>query len=167
MRRRDEYSNSTDFSRYVFKHKRHLKRPRLPMGVVFGLILIFLGAAFLLNNLNLIYIEDALLFWPCALIAIGVVRLWNRGFFNVWGQILVVCGVLLQIDYLGTVTAIDLCWPGMVVWIGLLIAVKAFLPSRKHLEVKEIPPGEHQWPQPGDIDAPAITIEHENEEQSQ
>lgn len=167
MRRQEEQSNNADFSRFAFESGKTFKRPRLPMGVIIGLVLICLGAAFLLENLNLIYIEDILQFWPCAIIAIGLVTLWNRGVFSVWGQILVICGALLQVIELGFDIFIEVWWPVLVIWVGLLVIIKAFLPSRKHLEVKEIPPDEHQWPQPGDIDAPAITIEHENEEQSQ
>ena len=88
---------------FVSRCCKRSRRPQFPMGLIFGLALICLGIAFLLNNLHIIYIEDALMFSPLVLIAWGLARLWNKGILNVWGHILVVTGVLLQIVFLQTV----------------------------------------------------------------
>jgi hypothetical protein len=88
-----------------------------------------LGAAFLLENLRVIYAEDALNLWPCAFIVLGLLRLWNRGFFSVWGQLLVAGGVLFFVGVRNE-AAVDVWWPILVVWAGLFLAMKAFLPRR-------------------------------------
>jgi len=163
----EEYSDSSEFSRHLFKRGRKktkdLKRPRLPEGIIFGLILICLGVVFMLHNLNLIYIEDALQFSPCAFIAIGLVRLWNRGFFSIWGQILVMGGLLLQIVALRSDVVVHLWWPALIIWVGILIIVKAFFPRKSRSGVKVIQPQEYDWPQNVDIDA--TVIEHQSEDE--
>ena len=167
MCQQEEHSGNSDFSRHLFKrgkkHSRDSKRPRLPMGVVFGMILIFLGAAFMLDNLGFIYIEDVLRFSPCALIAMGLVRLWNRGFFNIWGQILVMGGVLLQAAVLRSDVAVHLWWPALVIWVGIIIIIKAIIPKKSRPDVKTIQPNEYGWPQNVDIDG--VTIERQNEDE--
>ena len=168
----EEHFDNSDFSRHLFKrgkkHSKDSKRPRLPMGVVFGLTLIFLGTAFMLDNLRLIYIEDVLQFLPCALIAMGLVRLWNSGFFNIWGQILVMGGILLQIAVLRNDVVVHLWWPALVIWVGVLIVIKAITPKKSRPEksppgVKTIQPNEYDWPQNIDIDG--VTIEHQHEDE--
>jgi hypothetical protein len=93
-----------------------------------GLILIVLGSAFLLDNFRAIYVEDVLNLWPCALIALGLLRLWNRGFLSVWGQLLVAGGVLCLIGVVWNEAAIEAWWPILVVWAGIFITIKAFFP---------------------------------------
>ena len=169
MSQQEEHSDNSDFSRYLFKRGRRCskdsKRLRLPMGVAFGLILICLGVAFMLNNLGLIYIEDVLRFSPCALIVMGLVRLLNRGFFNIWGQILVIGGFLLQIAVLRCDVAVHLWWPVLLIWIGILVVIKAFIPKKERPKVQVVPPNEHQWHQ-GDVYIEASSVvEHEDGEE--
>jgi hypothetical protein len=111
-----------------FEQSRRRSRPRLSGGAFFGLILIVLGLVFLLDNLRVIYAEDALNLWPCALIALGLLRLWSRGFLSVWGQLLVAGGVLCLAGVFWNEAAIEVWWPVLVVWAGLFVALKAFVP---------------------------------------
>ena len=118
MSRRSEYTEQ-------------LRRPRLSGGAVFGLILIALGMASLLENLGgRLYAENVLNLWPCALIALGILRLWNCGFLSVWGQLLVVGGALCLIGVWWNEAAIDVWWPISVVWVGFILAVRAFFPKQ-------------------------------------
>jgi hypothetical protein len=137
--------------------KEGLRRPQIPKGVVFGLILIGLGAAFLLHNIYYIHIGKVLIYWPCALMVAGLVRIWNRGFFSVWGHILLVGGALLQLAqlqiYYGSFyfSFIEMWWPVLMIWIGLLITVKAFIPKRRRRRAEEPPPhaaqaAQDEWP---------------------
>lgn len=124
------------------------RRPQFPMGLIFGLALICLGIAFLLNNLHIIYIEDALMFSPLVLIAWGLARLWNKGILNVWGHILVVTGVLLQIVFLDDCSGRfhEIYWPTIIIWIGLIIMIKAFVPKRVKHGLQITPREESEWP---------------------
>ncbi|MDR2561778.1 MAG: DUF5668 domain-containing protein [Holophagales bacterium] len=127
-------------------------RPQIPKGIIFGIILIGLGAAFLLHNLYYIYIEDVLIYWPCALIVAGLVRIWNRGFFSIWGQILLMGGALLQLAQLQIhygsfhFRFIEMWWPVVMIWVGLLITVKAFLPKKSCRRDKEQQYARDEWP---------------------
>jgi len=133
------------------------RRPQIPKGIIFGLILIGLGAALLLHNIYYIYIGDVLIYWPCALMVAGLVRIWNKGFFSIWGHILLVGGALLQLAqlqiYYGSFyfSFIEMWWPVLMIWIGLLITVKAFLPKRHCRKANEEPAQQaarDEWPMP-------------------
>jgi hypothetical protein len=141
---------------------RRFKRPRLPSGIVFGLFLIYLGAAFLLENLSLIYIEDALVYCPCVLIALGIVRLWNKGVFNIWGQILLSSGLLLQVAFLWDLEAIETWWPMLIVWVGVIVAFRAFVPKKNHPNVQLVPSHKCHLQRQDDIDMTSITVGHED-----
>jgi len=149
------------------------RRPQIPKGIIFGLILIGLGAAFMLHNLYCIHIEDVLIYWPCALIVAGLVRIWNRGFFSIWGQILLMGGALLQLallqNYYDSVyfSFIEMWWPVVMIWVGLLITVKAFLPKKRCRRGKKQPYARDEWPmhedEGGDGGTGAVSISAENE----
>jgi len=139
----------------------YFKRPHLPSGIIFGLFLIYLGVAFTLKNLNLIYIEDALLYCPCFLIVLGLIRFWNRGVFNFWGHMLLLCGILLQVAFLWNLDVIEIWWPALVIWLGIIIAFKAFLPVKKHPNLRLIPSHENHWQRHDDIDMSSVIVEQE------
>ena len=138
-------------------------RPRFPSGVIIGLATICLGVAFVFHNLRLIYIEDVLQFLPCIVIALGIARLWNRGFFSVWGHILVMGGMLLQILALqiwahnndmpiGKWCDVEMLWPVLVIWVGIIVLAKGVLPKKekpsvgKGAETAQANPNqEHHW----------------------
>jgi hypothetical protein len=141
---------------------RRFKRPRLPSGIVFGLFLIYLGAAFLLENLSIIYIEDALVYCPSVLIAFGVVRLWNGGVFNIWGQILLSSGLLLQIASLRDLDAIEIWWPMLIVWVGVIVAFRAFVPKKNHPNVQLVQSHKCHLQRQDDVDMNSITVGHED-----
>ncbi len=87
-----------------------------------AIILIGIGALFLLNNLHLVYFHDFLRFWPAILIAVGLVKLvdsaTNEG--RIAGGILVTVGGIFMLQALGylTVGIFDL-WPIILIAIGV------------------------------------------------
>jgi hypothetical protein len=163
----------------VFSNLSDYKRPRFPSGIIFGLATICLGVAFLLHNFFLIHIEDVLQYSPCLLIAFGLARLWNRGILNIWGQIMLNGGIFLQIVFLSR-NRMELYWPVLVIWIGSLVVVKAFLPKKSRpAVVKDAPSHDQEWPgdwprgveldidSEADTDAPSLAVGSENEEDQQ
>jgi hypothetical protein len=147
------------------------KRPRFPSGVIFGLAFIYVGVASLLHNLFIIHIEDVLQYSPCVFIAFGLARLWNRGILNVWGQILLNGGILLQVAFLSR-HRMETWWPLLVIWIGVLVVIKAFLPKKTRPTVKVAPSHGYEWPEgwpqgveiDTDTGSSSVIVEHENEE---
>jgi hypothetical protein len=115
---------------------------------------VILGAVFLLDNLGLgigglgglgpIHADDALNLWPCAIIALGLLRLWNRGFSSVWGQLLTLGGLLCLAGVWWHGAAIEAWWPIPVVWAGLFVAMKAFSPKGADMAARGLPLGWHR-----------------------
>jgi len=140
-------------------HK-YFRRPPMPSGIISGLFLIYLGMAFALENLNLIYIEDALLYCPSFLIALGLVRLWNRGVFNFWAHILLSCGILLQAAFLRDFYIIEIWWPALIIWLGITVVFRAFL-SGNHKKTTLLSSRECHLHQHNDNIGTTSIVEHE------
>jgi predicted membrane protein len=92
-----------------------------------GLILVGIGALFLLNNLHIVFIRDWIRYWPAILIAIGLFKMVdsNSSGDRIVGGILTVVGALflgetLGIPYLGWRDF----WPLTLIAIGLLLLVQ-------------------------------------------
>ena len=104
-------------------------RPRITPQVLIGLLVITLGVLFTLDNLHVIDAGDYLQYWPAALVAIGLLKLWHaregHGIFG--GLFLTIVGVWLLLDRVVAfrVNLWDI-WPlffvllgGYLVWKGL------------------------------------------------
>src|SRR5690348_12123759 len=79
-----------------------------------AIILIGIGAIFLLNNLHVIYVREILRFWPAILIAVGIVKLVDSNDSNSrgGGAVLIAVGGVFMARSLGylDVSVGDL-WP--------------------------------------------------------
>ncbi|MCE1230191.1 MAG: DUF5668 domain-containing protein [Firmicutes bacterium] len=104
--------------------------------IVFGVLLVIFGGLLLLHNLRVVEVNQALRYWPLALVALGVARLISRGFLlGKGGHVLILLGVFFQLLILGREDIIDRWWPMAVVWMGLVITLRALWPTRKPLAV--------------------------------
>jgi len=104
-------------------------RPRFTPQVLFGLIVIVVGVLFTLDNLNVIDAEQYLQYWPAALVAVGLLKLWQcrdgRGWFGAFFLILLGGWMLLErIVYI----RIDLrdVWPLFFVFFGAYMVWRGF-----------------------------------------
>ncbi len=92
-----------------------------------AIVLIGIGALFLLNNLHLVYFHDIFRYWPVILIAVGLVKLvdstGNEG--RIAGGILVGVGGIFMAQTLGylTVGIFDL-WPVVLIAAGVWLLVE-------------------------------------------
>jgi hypothetical protein len=96
----------------------------------FGLMLLLIGAVFLLNNLGVFYIEDVHKYWPALLIVAGVAHL----FFSrhvvrsvVWSGMLVSIGGLMLARNFGYihVDVWEIIWPVVLIFLGILFLFRA------------------------------------------
>jgi len=91
-----------------------------------ALVLIVIGALFLLDNLHLVYFHDVARYWPVVLIAVGLVKLVDsaRQTGRVWGGITLGLGALLLAQSLGylDVNVWDL-WPVLLIGAGIAMLV--------------------------------------------
>src|SRR4051794_27546877 len=90
--------------------------------VIPGLILVALGALFLLNNLHVVQIRELIRYWPVILIALGFGRLVDSGHEGLRpdGLILVVAGaavLAVNLNFLA-LSYRDL-WPLLLIVLGL------------------------------------------------
>jgi predicted membrane protein len=95
-------------------------------GLVPGAIILAVGAIFLLNNMGIVRAGSFFQFWPLCLVFAGLVKLADPC-RRVWGVILLVIGILLQLNQLGYAHfAWGALWPivliaagGMAMWSAL------------------------------------------------
>ena len=102
---------------------------RITPHLMFGLLIIFLGIIFTLDNLDIADARTYLRYWPAGLIAIGLAKLWqvHAGHGSAIGGVLfVVIGSWMLLDNLDVVVISLELWPlllvlvgGMIVWNGL------------------------------------------------
>jgi len=103
---------------------------RITPHLIFGLLIIFVGIAFTLDNLDIAEVDGLLRYWPSALMLIGVAKLWQAraGYGSgLTGVLIAGTGGWLQLEALGYVDqSVFELWPmllviagGALVWQGL------------------------------------------------
>ena len=95
---------------------------RAPAGVIPGVILVSIGALFLLNNLQIFDFHDIWRYWPAILIAVGMLKLVDSNYSSgrAFGAILVAAGGILLAQTMGfiLIRKEDL-WPLILIAGGL------------------------------------------------
>jgi hypothetical protein len=104
-----------------------------------ALVLIAIGALFLLNNLHIVYAHEIFRYWPAILIAVGIVKVVdsNENSGRAAGGVLIfVGGVFLarSFGYLD-VSVWDL-WPLILIGVGLLMLFENLTPFHIGVKVK-------------------------------
>jgi predicted membrane protein len=94
-------------------------------GIVTGGIFILIGLAFLLDHLGIISINNLWRFWPLLLIFAGALNFLSRR--GAWGLVLILAGVVLQLNELGiTHVGWAAFWPMMIIALGFFIMWGSF-----------------------------------------
>lgn len=91
---------------------------------IFGIILIVLGLGFLLDQVNIIEFNQIIgTYWPSMIILLGLAGLFDRKSNKLWNLIIVLVGVLLQLNRIGYIdyNAFQLFWPLVLILIGINI----------------------------------------------
>ena len=98
---------------------------RLTAHLVFGLMIILVGVAFTLDNLNIAHAENYLRYWPVGVLAIGLTKIWQSraGEGNpIAGVLLSMFGAWMLLDTLDYVDVnIGDFWPLLLVFVGAMI----------------------------------------------
>jgi hypothetical protein len=110
---------------------------RLLGKIMAGLVLMLLGVAFLMDNLDILDIDLTMRFWPLLLVLMGLGKIFFRGALNMGGHFLLVGGLLMQSWCLDFGYHSRQWWPLAIVWIGLVMVLRAIFPryandSHKH-----------------------------------
>lgn len=87
-----------------------------------GLILVAIGALFLLDNLHIVHVSTWFAYWPVILIAFGLVKLVDSTFpgGRIAGGVLMAVGAAFLADNLGYIR-IDQMWPLLLIAAGLFL----------------------------------------------
>jgi predicted membrane protein len=117
---RDSIGNSV---RQRIDERLKARRPScgLSSGIVWGAALCVVGGVVLLDHLGVVSIGRLWRFWPMIFVLAGIVDLTHPG-KRVWGGLLVLGGVLVQLDTLDIIRLhwVDL-WPVVIIAAGLMM----------------------------------------------
>lgn len=108
-------------------------RPSHPFtaALVAGLVCIALGIALLLDRMHAVSLDQTLRFWPLVLVLAGIQKLVSRGFLgSTGGHVLILVGLGLQAAFLEHWAWVDNGWPVAVIWVGLIITLRALRPAK-------------------------------------
>jgi len=98
--------------------------------VIGGIILLSLGALFLLQNMGVVHAGRIWDYWPMLLVWAGLARLFapRRAHHFAGGAVMLLLGVFFQLEELGAVwiRARDF-WPALLVAAGLALVAESFL----------------------------------------
>ncbi len=103
-------------------------RGPVKQGVVFALILIAVGLLLFLDNIGVLQFREIWRFWPVALIALGVAKLFDcRGMGGrVWSAMWIFVGTAFLLDHLGLWhMSWNIIWPLGLIGFGLMMLVNA------------------------------------------
>lgn len=104
---------------------------RFTAALVAGLACIALGIALLLDRMHAVSLDQTLRFWPLVLVLMGFQSLLHKGFLeSVGGHVLILLGLGLQAAFLEQWTWVDNGWPIAVIWVGLIITLRALRPAK-------------------------------------
>jgi predicted membrane protein len=98
--------------------------------IVLGIIILLVGALFLLENLGYFYIGDIWQFWPVILIALGIGRIIESRSLNsaLWGATVGGIGLILLANNLGYLPwpLWHFIWPALLILWGLILLLRGF-----------------------------------------
>jgi hypothetical protein len=108
------------------RHSNYYRRNDLGSAerMVPAIVLIGIGALFLLNNLHIVYVHEILRYWPAILIAVGIVKLVDStdGSGRGGGAVLVGVGAVFMARSLGYLdVSIGDLWPLILIGLGLMM----------------------------------------------
>ncbi len=111
--------------------RKHCNRQpqRIPGPVVFGLFLMGFGVVVLMHNLGVLGFEAMWRLWPAVFILGGLIKLVNRGILSVGAHVELTIGSILLAGFNGYAPEAERFWPLGLVWVGLVVLVKAMLPK--------------------------------------
>jgi len=92
------------------------------------LIVTALGIFGLLVNLGRLPEEELWTWWPSFFVLTGLLHLLDFGALKVWGHVQIAGGLILLAGFTGYDQQAETWWPLGLVWIGLIVVLKAVIP---------------------------------------
>jgi predicted membrane protein len=92
---------------------------RISTQLVFGAIILAVGVILMLDNLEIVYAEDYLRWWPALVMVYGAVRLFDRACNQFWSIFWILAGGVLLLDRLDIIEfSVRDWWPIVLIAIG-------------------------------------------------
>lgn len=111
---------------------RERNRRRFTTKLVFGSLLMVFGVVVLLHNLRIMDIDRTARFFPLALVVIGIERMVSKGFLKATGgHVLAMLGIGFLALTLEQELLLETWWPVGLVWIGVILTLRAVWPAPK------------------------------------
>lgn len=104
---------------------------RITGRVIFGLVVMFLGILWTLDNLDLVESEPILEWWPVVIMAVGLAKLFGVGTSRhvPWGIVFTAVGFLLLANNVGVIVPrIWHLWPLALVFVGIALISRSMSP---------------------------------------
>ncbi len=127
--------------------------PLLSVKLVVGLLVIALGIILLGQQLQWFEAWQVLTWWPLALSALGLARLVQDGPLSFRGHFLIAFSVAGFLQQFGPWGLLERWWPVFLVWAGIVVTLRALLPSPGGVQTAKNPPQPPQAPQSWDSEA--------------
>ena len=102
------------------------RRPRRHLGT--GVFLILLGLLLAWNQWNHAPFHDFGRYWPLILIALAVGKFVDRGLLSSGGHWMLLVGLYFELQANGQHELLHRFWPLGLVWIGLIMTLRALSP---------------------------------------
>lgn len=103
------------------------RRPRRHLGT--GIFLILLGLILAFTQWHGSPIHGLGHHWPLIVIAFGLARMVDRGLLHPFAHAAVLVGLYFELDAIGNYDWIHRAWPLGIVWVGLILLLRAFRPQ--------------------------------------
>lgn len=114
------------------------KRRSFTTKLVFGSLLMVFGVVVLLHNLHILDIDRTARFFPLALVLLGIERMVSRGFLQATGgHVLALVGLGFLMLTLEKDHLLETWWPVALVWIGVILTLRALWPAPKPAQSPE------------------------------
>jgi predicted membrane protein len=96
----------------------------LTLRIITGLLVILIGVAFLLSNLDILSLSGVFgTWWPMFIVAAGVIMLISSVRSYMWASLVIALGVIFQLNVLEVidVNPWQLLWPAVIIFVGISI----------------------------------------------
>lgn len=96
----------------------------LTLRIITGLLVILIGVAFLLSNLNILSLDGLFgTWWPMFIVIAGIIMLISSVRSYMWASLVIALGVIFQLNVLEVidVNPWQLLWPAIIIFVGISI----------------------------------------------
>jgi hypothetical protein len=100
------------------------KDPKFAAALSAGLLLIFFGTVFLLDQMKIQDSRNVWHQWPLIVLGVGMLHLWRTTWLDIGGHMMVATGVAFELAHL-TRRGFHQLWPILIVWLGVVFVLRA------------------------------------------